>query len=43
MATLNEAAAESIELENVGREIALLWPTFKGLYNELNKSAKKVN
>ena len=40
---LNEAAVESIELEQVGREIALLWPTFQGLYNEFEKSAKKVN
>lgn len=43
MPTLNEAAAESIELEQVGREIALLWPTFRGLYNLFEKSAKKVN
>jgi hypothetical protein len=43
MATLNEAATESIELEQVGREISILWPTFRGLYNELQKSAKKVN
>ena len=43
MATINEAATESIELEQVGREIAILWPTFRGLYNELQKSAKKVN
>ena len=43
MPTLNEAAVESIELEQVGREIAILWPTFKGLYNEFQKSAKKVN
>lgn len=43
MATLNEAAVESIELEQVGKELALLWPTFKGLYTELSKSAKKVN
>ena len=43
MPTLNEAATESIELEQVGREIAILWPTFKGLYNEFQKSAKKVN
>ena len=34
MPTLNEAGVESIELEQVGREIAILWPTFKGLYNE---------
>ena len=40
---LNEAAVESIELEQVGKEIALLWPTFQGLYNEFEKSAKKVN
>jgi hypothetical protein len=40
---LNEAAVESIELEQVGKEIALTWPTFRGLYNELEKSAKKVN
>jgi hypothetical protein len=43
MPTLNEAAVESIELENVGKEISILWPTFKGLYNHLEKSAKKVN
>jgi hypothetical protein len=43
MPTLNEAGVESIELEQVGREIAILWPTFKGLYNEFQKSAKKVN
>ena len=43
MAVLNEAAVESIELEQVGKEIALLWPTFQGLYNRLEKSAKKVN
>ena len=43
MATLNEAAVESIELEQVGREIALLWPSFRGLYNLFSKSAKKVN
>ena len=40
---LNEAAVESIELEQVGKEIALTWPTFRGLYNELEKSAQKVN
>jgi len=43
MPTLNEAATESIELEQVGKEIALLWPTFRGLYNLFSKSAKKVN
>ena len=43
MATLNEAAVESIELEQVGKEIALTWPTFRGLWNEFEKSAKKVN
>ena len=43
MATLNEAAVESIELEQVGKEIALTWPTFRGLYNLFEKSAKKVN
>ena len=43
MATLNESAVESIELEQVGRELAILWPTFKGLYNEFQKHAKKVN
>ena len=43
MATLNEAAVESIELESVGKELALLWPTFQGLYNRFEKSAKKVN
>ena len=43
MPTLNEAATESIELEQVGREIAILWPTYKGIYNEFQKSAKKVN
>ena len=43
MATLNEAAVESIELEQVGKEIVLLWPTFRGLYNLFEKSAKKVN
>lgn len=43
MATLNESAVESIELEHVGKEIATLWPTFQGLYNEFSKSAKKVN
>src|SRR5438067_1036322 len=43
MGVLNEAAVESIELEQVGKEIALLWPTFQGLYNEFQKSAKKVN
>ncbi len=43
MPTLNEAAVESIELEQVGREIAILWPTFRGLYNLFSKSAKKVN
>ena len=43
MATLNEAAVESIELEQVGKEIAILWPTFRGLYNLFEKSAKKVN
>ena len=40
---LNEAAVESIELEQVGREISLLWPTFQGLFNLFEKSAKKVN
>ena len=40
---LNEAAVESIELEQVGKEIEILWPTFRGLYNEMEKSAKKVN
>jgi hypothetical protein len=43
MPTLNEAATESIELEQVGKEIALLWPTFRGLYNLFSKSAKRVN
>jgi hypothetical protein len=43
MAILNEAALESIELEQVGKEIALLWPTYRGLYNLFEKSAKKVN
>lgn len=43
MPTLNEAATESIELEQVGKEIAILWPTFRGLYNLFSKSAKKVN
>ena len=43
MATLNEAAVESIELEQVGKEIAMTWPTFRGLYNLFEKSAKKVN
>ena len=43
MPTLNESATESIDLEQVGRDLAILWPTFKGLYNELQKSAKKVN
>lgn len=43
MATLNEAAVESIELEQVGKEIALTWPTYRGLYNLFEKSAKKVN
>ncbi len=43
MATLNEAAVESIEIESVGKEIALTWPTFDGLYNLFEKSAKKVN
>lgn len=43
MPILNEAAEESIELEQVGKELAILWPTFRGLYNELSKSAKKVN
>lgn len=43
MPTLNESAVESIELEQVGREMAILWPTFRGLYNEFQKSAKKVN
>jgi hypothetical protein len=40
---LSEAAVESIELEQVGKEIALTWPTFRGLFNEFEKSAKKVN
>jgi hypothetical protein len=43
MGVLNEAAVESIELEQVGKEIAMLWPTFRGLYNLFEKSAKKVN
>lgn len=43
MGVLNEAAVESIELEQVGKEIQMLWPTFKGLYNLLDKEAKKVN
>jgi len=40
---LNEAAVESIELEQVGKEIAMLWPTFRGLWNRFEASAKKVN
>ena len=43
MGVLNEAAVESIELEQVGKEIAITFPTFQGLYNEFSKSAKKVN
>ena len=43
MGVLNEAAVESIELEQVGKEIALTWPTYRGLYNLFEKSAKKVN
>ena len=43
MGTLNEAAVESIEIESVGKEIHLIWPTYQGLYNEFEKSAKKVN
>lgn len=43
MAVLSEAAVESIELEQVGKEIALTWPTYRGLYNLFEKSAKKVN
>ncbi len=40
---MNEAAVESIELEQVGKELAILWPTFKTLYSEFKKSAKQVN
>jgi len=43
MGVMNEAAVESIELEQVGKEIQLLWPNFRGLFNLLDKSAKKTN
>ncbi len=40
---MNEAAVESIELEQVGKELAVLWPTFKTLYSEFKQTAKNVN
>lgn len=40
---MNEAAVESIELEQVGKELSILWPTFKTLYSEFKQSAKHVN
>jgi hypothetical protein len=43
MGAINEAAVESIELEQVGTELPMLWASFDGLYSELSKSAKKVN
>lgn len=40
---MNEAAVESIELEQVGKELAITWPTFDTLYKLFKEEAKQVN